>query len=261
MGDPHVLDQARAIADAVLYEGYLRHPYRASARKHRVPEALVPGAASRIECLLEAAAHASVSLILRFLQPQERLVHDGYGFVDTATVGNKHYSTRDEAVEHELTFVSPVAELLASPVRHPFSVPPAETRLCVGEHCTLIRRCAALTGVLTARLDALDGPFGGTRLRVDLRNTSPSNNDRAALLAAHVILAVDPGHFLSMIDPPAWAKPAVEACVNEHEWPVLIGGSSRSGVVLASPIILHDDPSIAPGALFDDTDSREMEHH
>ncbi|MEV0065763.1 hypothetical protein [Amycolatopsis sp. NPDC050768] len=276
-----VFDQARAVGDAVLYEGYLLYPYRASARKNRVRwqwGVLMPPtyaseergeyATSRTECLLEPRKHTSVHLTLRFLQAQERLVHDGHGFVDSATVAGKDYTTWDEAVEHELNFVVPVAELLAQPVELPFSVPPAETRECVGNHCTLVRRSGALTGALTARLDALDGPFGGTRLRLDLRNTSAWPSDgvresalRRALLAAHVILAVDSGHFLSMLDPPEWAKPAVEACVNERVWPVLIGGSSRSGVMLASPIILYDDPSIAPespGELFDGTEIDEI---
>ncbi|MFI5605581.1 hypothetical protein [Amycolatopsis sp. NPDC051903] len=276
-----VFDRARAVGDAVLYEGYLLYPYRASARKNRVRwqwGVLMPPsyasedrgeyASARTECLLEPRSRAGVHFTVRFLQAQERLVHDGHGFVDAVTVRGRDYTTWDEAVEHEVTFVVPAAELLAQPVRLPFSVPATEKRECVGEHCTLVRRSRELTGELTARLDALDGPFGGARLRVDLLNTSrwPSDGTREsalrhALLAAHVILAVDAGHFLSMLDPPEWAKPAVAACVNERVWPVLIGGSTRSGVVLASPIILYDDPAIAPespGELFDGTEIDEI---
>ncbi|MEV7042767.1 hypothetical protein [Amycolatopsis sp. NPDC051061] len=247
----NVLDQARAVGDAVLYEGYLLYPYRASAGKNRVrwqwgvlvspsyaSAEIGEHASSRVECLLEPLAHTILHVKLRFLQARTRLVHD---------------TTWDEAVEHEIDFELPLSEL---PVETPFHVP--------GDG----QRTQELSGVLTARADPLDGPFGGTRLRVDLHNTTSWPADgirehalRHALLAAHLVLSVDTGHFLSMLDPPEWAKPAVEACRQERLWPVLIGDTSRSTVMLASPIILYDDPAIAPespGDLFDGTEIDEI---
>jgi hypothetical protein len=244
-------DQARAVGDAVLYEGYLLYPYRASAGKNRVrwqwgvlvspsyaSVEIGEHASSRVECLLEPLAHTILHVKLRFLQARTRPVHD---------------TTWDEAVEHEIDFELPLSEL---PVEKPFHVP--------GDG----QRTQELSGVLTARADPLDGPFGGTRLRVDLHNTTPWPSDgirehalRHALLAAHLVLSVDTGHFLSMLDPPEWAKPAVEACRQERLWPVLIGDTSRSTVMLASPIILYDDPAIAPespGDLFDGTEIDEI---
>jgi hypothetical protein len=242
-------DQARAVGDAVLYEGYLLYPYRASAPKNRVRwqwGVLVPPsyasaeigehASARVECLLEPFEHTILHVKLRFLQARTRLG-----------------STWDEAVEHEIDFRPALSEL---PAETPFHVPAGED----GTH--------ELSGVLTTRVDPLDGPFGGTRLRVEVHNTTswPSDGVRAhalrhALLAAHLVLGVDTGHFLSMLDPPEWAKPAVEACRQERLWPVLIGDTSRSTVVLASPIILYDDPAIAPespGDLFDGTEIDEI---
>ncbi len=242
-------DQARAVGDAVLYEGYLLYPYRASAPKNRVRwqwGVLVPPsyasaeigehASARVECLLEPSEHTILHVKLRFLQARTR-----------------PGSTWDEAVEQEIDFELPLADL---PAEKPFPVP--------GDG----QRTQELSGVLSARIDPLDGPFGGTRLRLDLHNTTSWRSDgvrehalRHALLAAHLVLSVDTGHFLSMVDPPEWAKPAVEACRQERLWPVLIGGTSRSTVVLASPIILYDDPAIAPespGDLFDGTEIDEI---
>jgi len=244
----NVLDQARAVGDAVLYEGYLLYPYRASAGKNKVRwqwGVLMPPsyasvdigehASARVECLLEPLARTILHVKLRFLQARTRLD-----------------STWDEAIEHEIDFELPLAEL---PAETPFHVPGEE-------------RTHPLSGVLTAGVDQLDGPFGGTRLRLDLRNTTSWHSDgvrehalRHALLAAHLVLSVDTGHFLSMLDPPEWAKPAVEACRQERLWPVLIGDTSRSTVMLASPIILYDDPAIAPespGDLFDGTEIDEI---
>jgi hypothetical protein len=246
-----VLEQARAIGDAVLYEGYLLYPYRASAGKNKVRwqwGVLMPPSyasadigehtAARVECLLEPLAHTILHVKLRFLQAQTRIAPD---------------STWDEAVEHEIDFELPLSEL---PVEAPFPVP--------GD----LPGTNELSGILTARVDPLDGPFGGTRLHVDLHNTTSWHSDgirehalRHALLAAHLVLSVDTGHFLSMLDPPEWAKPAVEACRQERLWPVLIGDTSRSTVMLASPIILYDDPAIAPespGDLFDGTEIDEI---
>ena len=255
------LDQARAVGDAVLYEGYLLYPYRASAQKNKVRwqwGVLMPPsyasaeigefAATRVECLLEPRSHTILHVKLRFLQAQARLVND---------------TTWDEAVEREIDFVFPASELLAQPVEAPFSVPGGEVR----EEDELIRRTQELSGILSARLDSLEGPFGGTRLRVDVHNvsqavcTSRESALHHALVAAHLVLSVDSGHFLSMLDPPEWAKPAVEACVNERTWPVLIGDTARSTVILASPIILYDDPAIAAesqGDLFDGTEIDEI---
>ena len=60
----------------------------------------------------------------------------------------------------------------------------------------------------------------------------------SALVAAHTIVTVDGGKFLSMTDPPEWAAPAVAGCRNEGGWPVL--ADSGDHVVLSSPIILYD---------------------
>lgn len=237
------MDQARAVGDAVLYEGYLLYPYRASAPKNRVRwqwGVLVPPsyasaeigehASAGVECLVEPADRTILHVKLRFLQAR-----------------TQPGTTWDEADEQEIDFELPLAEL---PVERPFQV----------GH--------GLSGVLTARVDPLDGPFGGARLRVEVHNTTSWHSDgirehalRHSLLAAHLVLSVDSGHFLSMLDPPEWAKPAVEACRQERLWPVLIGDTSRSTVVLASPIILYDDPSIAPespGDLFDGTEIDEI---
>jgi hypothetical protein len=98
---------------------------------------------------------------------------------------------------------------------------------------------------------------------------------RHSLIAAHTVLALSDGKFLSMTDPPEWARPAVEACVNEHVWPVLGGESDRGteaggaggvgkrgpNVVLSSPIILADFPEIAPESpnqLFDGLENDEI---
>jgi len=84
---------------------------------------------------------------------------------------------------------------------------------------------------------------------------------RHSLIAAHTVVAVTDGEFISLIDPPEWAKPAVETCRNERTWPVMIGEVGRRDVILISPIILYDYPTIAPespGELFDGLEIDEI---
>jgi hypothetical protein len=83
---------------------------------------------------------------------------------------------------------------------------------------------------------------------------------RYAMVGTHTLLALTGGAFVSLLEPPEWAKEAVASCRNEHTWPVLIG-EGRRDVMLSSPIILYDHPEIAPespGDFYDGTEIDEL---
>jgi hypothetical protein len=97
--------------------------------------------------------------------------------------------------------------------------------------------------------------------RTDLGSVPQRREDAlpTSLIAAHTIITVDGGKFLSMTDPPEWARPAVAECRNEGGWPVLADPDGQ--VVLSSPIILYDHPELAeesPGELYDGTEIDEI---
>jgi hypothetical protein len=257
------LDMVRAVADAVLYEGYLLYPYRASSRKNRSrfqfgvlmpPDYPDPSEPSglRAECLLEGRDGARVGLVLRFLRLRRRPADE------SAAAG--HW---DEAEDVEITNSATVADLLAGEVALPFELAAGE-RTEDGQGW----RTGAVHGVLTAEAQRLPGPFGAVRLRVGVRNTGEvgGTGDREhalphALVSAHVVVSLDGGSFVSMVEPPEWAAPDVAGCVNEGVWPVLVGPGDRTDVMLCSPIILYDHPEIAPesdGDLFDATEIDEI---
>lgn len=264
-------ERAKAVGDAVLYEGYLIYPYHAPAAENRAPwrsgfGVLMPPAYAspdrgeyahaRTECLLEPGKGAALHIRLRFLQAAARAVYqrqeDGrYRPVPSLAVGATTFTGWDEAVEREVDAVLPVSELLAAPVEVPVSAEGTEKADEVPGG-RLVRRTRPVTGLLRARAEPLGGPYGGVRLRVEVINTGrwqsqePSRQDalRRALLAAHLVLAVSSGRFLSLLDPPEWAAPAARACRNERLWPVLIGDPGRDDGMLASPVILYDYPVI-----------------
>jgi hypothetical protein len=275
-------DDAIAVADAVLYEGYLLYPYRASSDKNRmrwqfgvlVPpgaqDAIGEHASMRAECLCEPAAGARIGVRLRFLHQRTRTVEaaDGTGFTAVAGLvcGDREYLTWDEAAEREVDLTVDAAVLLDQPVRYDFTVP-AETEVEPVDGGRLMRRAEAVRGTLTVSAVALDGPFGGVRLRIDVVNTTPgeaSNREAAlpgAFLGAHLLLSLSSGAFLSLTEPPEWARTATAQLVNERTWPVLVGSERRRDTMLCAPIILYDFPSIAPEspqALFDGTEIDEI---
>ena len=94
------LEGARGVADAVLYEGYVLYPYRATSSKNQVrwqwgvlmPEdvvALDPSERSfHSSQVLVDGGHPAVQVTVRFLQVQhrsvERRVGNGYETVELA---------------------------------------------------------------------------------------------------------------------------------------------------------------------------------
>lgn len=59
------LRRARAVADAVMYEGYLLYPYRASAAKNLIRLAVRSARPSRRSCWDEAIEHEVVVATIR----------------------------------------------------------------------------------------------------------------------------------------------------------------------------------------------------
>ena len=283
------LEAVRRVADAVLYEGYILYPYRASAQKNRsrwqfgvlVPPAYAAADPSetsvlRAECVFEHKGEPTVDVTVRFLQVQRRQTAQDADKTGVPAVW-------DEAVEQEVAVLVPREALLggdsgggrqATVTR--FTIPGGEeTGTASGARVT--RRRAPLTGTVTVRATPLPGPWQSARLTVEVTNQSeiPGEGARsdgaffldreaalpAALVAAHVIITVSGGAFLSMTDPPEWARPQVEACQNAGCWPVLAGPESSRQVMLAAPIILPDHPEVAqesPGELYDGTEIDEI---
>ena len=259
------LDPVRKIADAVLYEGYILYPYRASAQKNRsrwqFGVVMAPGYAAaeesetsftRAECVLEHGGQPAVRVLLRFLQVQRR------------TSGGESSAAEiwDEAVEREIEAAADAAALFGDGVTRAFTVEGGEDR-----EEDVVRRREPLAGAVTMRAAEVPGPWRALKLQVRVENRTdlgsvPRRREDAlptSLVAAHAIITVEGGKFLSMTDPPEWAAPAVAGCRNEGGWPVLADPDNR--VMLSSPIILYDHPELAaesPGELYDGTEIDEI---
>ena len=283
------LAHARQVADAILYEGYLLYPYRASAQKNQerfqfgvlMPPGYAqvdPGepASSQTECVLEPRSATELTARIRFLQLRRRTVLAAPGFAEVGSlrVGGTEYLPWDEAAEYEHEVTVPLAGLLSGGAEFPFSVPGglAEEDLAGPDGRPagrLVRRWQTLSGVIRLSAERLPGPYGAVRLRLTVANgsevawplTRRADGLPFALVAAHSLISVPGGRFLSMTDAPEWATPMVSGCVNTGTWPVLGGPAGCAELILSSPVILYDHPEIAAesaGQLYDSTEIDEI---
>ena len=136
----------------------------------------------------------------------------------------------------------------------------------------LIHRWDALDGVLRVQAERVARPVPGAAAAGPGREpdgTGPAqgllatreDGLRYALVAAHTLIGIPGGSFISMTDHPEWAAAEVAACTNVGTWPVLAGPADCRDLVLSSPVILYDHPEIAPesaGDLFDATEIDEI---
>jgi hypothetical protein len=293
-GVPDGFEDARAVADAVLYEGYLLYPYRRSAAKNRfrwqfgvlAPRPFVEAAGpadtglagaadawqQQTEVLLEAADDAELFVRLRFLQVQRRTVErrtaGGWEAVDELEVDGERHLGFDEALPREFDLAVRLRDLRDRPSLARITAPAGVQVERLGDVGRIVRESRPVEGTLRVEVHAAEAPFRLHRLRLVVENAADDGAElarpealRVSLVATHSLLGVRGGRFLSLLDPPLWAEPAAQACRNVHTFPVLAGSDGGRDVVLSSPIILYDHPKIAPespGPLFDSGEIDEI---
>ncbi|GAC1415625.1 MAG: hypothetical protein NVSMB62_03770 [Acidobacteriaceae bacterium] len=250
------------IANAILYEGYILYPYRATAIKNRqrwnfgtlypriYAEAQRPQEPFRFtaECLLRLCENASLDVKLSFLQ---HLPQDPGSPADKIQELSDPSLGWDVAVERTVEFCSlPVLELARS--QKTLSAAPAPDL-----HVQLRVGVSAL-------------PSGASRLHIELENVarlaSGSNAKRddalpLSLVSAHLLLGMSSGEFISLLEPPEEYSADAKSSTNSGVFPVLAGDKDSRSLMLVSPIILYDYPQIAPesqGDFFDGTEMDEM---
>lgn len=291
------LSLARAVADAVLYEGYLLYPYRASSQKNQARwqfGILGPSGAAAsgtgeeadmfADCLLTPGPQAAVEIHVRFLQLQGRTTEKadddgGFTAVDELTVGAARWLSWDEAVEREVT-LGPfaVAGLSGQETVLPVEVPGGEDteELCDASGRLagrLVRRRRPLHGEV--RLAAVSASGAPVRLRVCVANNAVNTAANVApggaadwsrpdaiaesFIGTHLLLSLQDADFVSLLEPPPHAAAAAAACEQHRCWPVLAGPEGQSDVLLVSPIILYDHPAVAPESSVALYDSTEID--
>ncbi|WP_051979655.1 hypothetical protein [Edaphobacter aggregans] len=278
------LARVEKIAEAVLYEGYMLYPYRASAVKNQQRwnfGVLCPRPYSesqsgseewwmQTECLFEGDSSARLGAKVRFLQIVNRSVgrlgspvrelcevmERGFEEVGNLDVNGQTFVTWQEAVEREV--VAPTQYGTPDQQSTSFEFPSGreleplrdEDGWIVG---IVIRAWETVSGSLN--IDWKHCGQGVFKVAAEVQNLTsfePQQGESRAdalmysLVSAHTILTLEGGKFLSMLDPPEAMRDLVAECTNRGTWPVLVGEEGDRDTMLSSPIILYDYPQIAP---------------
>jgi len=251
------------VANAVLYEGYILYPYRASAVKNRqrwnfgvlYPRAFAEAQhgsdawSMQTECLARAAGERCL------LRVRMRFLH----LIERRSISAPVWQ---EATERDIdTHFVEFGDLVSRRRLHTFSCPAG----CEADG-EIVRIREPLDGAIELDAENLGGDL--YRVRVRVFNTALVAGDLSremalmrSLVSAHTILELQEGEFISLLDPPEPLREAAAQCKNVGTWPVLAGEAGARDAMLSSPIILYDYPQIAPesaGALFDGTEIDEI---
>jgi hypothetical protein len=268
------LDDARKIADTVLYEGYLLYPYSHSALKNQVrwtfggvhPRDWSEATGGfepwlqQAQCLVTASGGipsgafpggCRLSVSVRFLRllacfrPEEPVWQEATEWSTTA---------RDLGL----------ADLLREPpVRLPIELSAgADEDAANGAR----REWRELSGQVV--VSAEHAGEDAVRVTVGVQNTTPvAGPERVgrevamlqSMASTHSVLGVEGGGFVSLSDPPERLRAAARACQNIGLWPVLVGEPGSHDTLLATPIILEDYPQVAPESPMDLFDATEID--
>lgn len=282
------------IADAVLYEGYMLYPYRASSVKNKQRfnwGTLAPRAYSdaqmgteafemQTECLINGDIDSEISVKVRFLHLTNREIGKiaepssempiELEFVPSLDIDGELYQAWQEVVEQNVEVVVRPGDLVAVT---PFSFCASRDEEAIknneGEIAgAIVRTRREITGEIETRIENDDS--GLSKLTLIIRNTTPLGNaseskrDEALLsscVSTHAILNVANGEFVSLLEPSDEFAAAAAFCQNKGAFPILAGVVGQRDCMLSSPIILYDYPEIAPespGDLFDSTEIDEI---
>ena len=194
--------------------------------------------------------------------------------VDRLAAAGHVYLPWEEAFERELTYEGLDPKRLAPSALEFFKFPEEKNYeyLCdengqaVG---VIVREWKTLSGSVRFDSESLRDGVVKVSVRVnnrrefDHRGSFESRERSEALLyslvSTHIILGVEQGEFVSLLEYPAGFAELAEQCNNIGTWPVLVG--DHADTMLSSPIILYDNPQIAPesaGNLYDSTEIDEI---
>ncbi|MBC3839838.1 hypothetical protein GXW82_05160 [Streptacidiphilus sp. 4-A2] len=146
----------------------------------------------------------------------------------------------DEGVEQRIQLALRVGELTGGGRTLPFGCPGHEETEAVYDDAghlvgRILRRREEVRGVIRVAAAELPGPPALRRLTAEVENAGGwsarhHDADRLAalphsLVATHLMVGLSQGVFLSLADPPQWARSAAAGCDNLHTWPVLAGAA------------------------------------
>ncbi len=255
------------VVNAVLYEGYILYPYRASAKKNRerftfgrvypedysVAQNGVEPCLMQTECLVRnESKDALINISVRFLHPMAREVgilpepiaempageEPAFEVVPDLQVGERLYQTWQEVVEQKVELPS-FGLCDAAQISHEFDFPSSRALEPIrGDDgkisAVLVRRQDAIRGIVEVAAQPIDDSVFKITVRILNRTSVPPpdlENQSVIIMrtftSTHTILHAQGGEWLSLTDPPPAYAEATAGCKNNGTWPVLVGEEAK----------------------------------
>jgi hypothetical protein len=264
------LARARALADAIMMEGYALYPYRATAPKNRYRwtfGVLAPRAWSEaggcepwwLEVqLLVAGTPTRVHAELRGFQIDRRDLEDDEGRpVGELVLDGELVLAWDDGIARTIAF-----EIPSGHGEVPFELAGAfasEAR----DGGRIVRERPAVRGRIAITRERLTAADPVERITLRVENLTPWHDLEAprtrailaSLASTHLLVAVEGGELLSPIDPPQWAPP----CTNVRCFAALAGPPGSHDVIIAGPFAMQDHAQLAPESKGDLCDATEID--
>jgi len=292
-------DLVDKVVNAVLYEGYILYPYRASSKKNQ-RERFTFGrvypkdysdaqngaepCVMQTECLVRNESRDAVlGISVRFLQlsareigklgaPVDQFTHDTpFEIVPELRVGTQLYQAWQEAIEREVSLPD-VSLNEAAEREQPFQFSAGRTIEPIRNGpkivAVVVRRSEAIKGTIQLMTRLIDDKVMKITTRVinetGIDKDKIDDSDEVIMrtfASTHTILSAPGGEFVSLLDPAPDYEAEANKCKNIGCWPVLVGEEKKNDrdTMLSSPIILYDYPKIAAESAGDLFDSTEID--
>lgn len=259
-----LLDQ---IVEAVLYEGYILYPYRASSKKNRqrftfgrvypydyhIAQKGAEAWTMQTQILMRRlATDAGFDVSVRFLQPIMReigklktplaeLPQDAepeMEMVRSIEVDGALHQAWQECIERQIEL--PDQDFSGNVRNVPFLFPAARTLEPLRNKedqivAIFVRRQEAIEGHIEIATEPVDDAV--SKIFVRLNNSTPVPGEAIdreedvllrTLASAHTIFYARGGEFISLTDPPVEYAAAAASCQNVGCWPVLVGDQAKA---------------------------------
>lgn len=233
-------ERIRKIADAVLFEGYILYPYRASALKNRRRfdiGVLEPNGNSFQTQIPFIGEDSEISITVRFLRISEL----------TATKWQE----------------AEIVELQLEKSVNGNSADDDLSKFEFAARSELDRVFGRLDVTVKTRTERVSRDLSILNLEV-INDSIFQSADRDAIIlhsvvGAHAILHIKKGRFVSLLEPAEEHAFVASNCVHNGVFPVLVGSRELRDTILASPVILYDFPGIATESVTDLFDGAEID--
>ena len=259
-------ERLEKIVNAVLYEGYILYPYRASSKKNRqrftfgrvypeeysVAQKGMEPCSMQTEVLVRAfAPECTLDISVRFLHPMLREVgvldaplaelpatgEPAFQLVNEKLIGEKLYQTWQESVERAVE-LPPLVLRDAVPGACDFHFEASRNLEAIHDGAEVgavfVRRQEALAGTVETRVTPVDAETSRVTIRILNKTPVPiallENQDAIVMrtfASTHTVLHVRAGEFISLLEPPPQYEAATKACQNVNTWPVMVGDAEK----------------------------------